>query len=340
MVKVTETEEDVISIAYTSRGQDSDQSGTSYCETAVSTYYNCDMTFKDNTITSGVEPVIDIVKNAVTDAWHFITKIASKVYRAVLDTVEAIVGALEWVFNAINTTIEKLIAFVKFLFEWDDIRRTKEVLRNMTELYLKDQVESLGGQFPVRVIVDALLDALASLANTMTDLFDNEIYIPVISEILEAISIPSISNVDMFSWIAATPSERSASILPHEFEKVVHIAGHAAGGFTAFTCCFLVGLQAEAPSGKKPFSLPAEILSRVGAALVGTADFLVPSSPVENTAVAAVAKVTTAASIISKVLICGPVQKKLAVAGSRFSALAVGDGHAASAIVDSIFVTG
>lgn len=51
MVKVTETEEDVISIAYTSRGQDSDQSGTSYCETAVSTYYNCDMTFKDNTIT-------------------------------------------------------------------------------------------------------------------------------------------------------------------------------------------------------------------------------------------------------------------------------------------------
>lgn len=81
----------------------------------------------------------------MTDAWHFITKIASKVYRAVLDTVEAIVGALEWVFNAINTTIEKLIAFVKFLFEWDDIRRTKEVLRNMTELYLKDQVESLGG---------------------------------------------------------------------------------------------------------------------------------------------------------------------------------------------------
>ncbi|KAJ2995714.1 hypothetical protein NUW58_g1195 [Xylaria curta] len=457
---------------------------------------------------SGVEAVIDIIKDAATDAWHFIAEIAGKVYRAVLDTVEAIVGALEWIFNVIKTAIEQLIAFVKFLFEWDDIRRTKDVLHNVTKLYLKDQVDGLGGiktlfdneivevektlsewaglgdwaplskppsssavspakdqtassmsfanhfknnfgslvvketkattnvvqetidglldalskegevlsevytklqevatNMPsmsvadalkkiavifgegllssVRVVVDALLDALASLANTMIDLLDTQIYIPIISDILEAIGVPNISYFDLFSWIAAVsftvvykitngeapfpdnsnvnaiksasswadlaalfgrttdykaPSEIKSGIIPHELEKVVHIAGHAAAGFTTFTCCFLVGFEAEASSGENPFSLPAAILGGVGSALVGTADFLAPYSPVENTAVAAVAKATTAASIISKIIFCGPVQSKLAVAGSGFSALAVGDGRATSAIVDSILV--
>lgn len=93
---------------------------------------------------SGVEAVIDIIKDAATDAWHFIAEIAGKVYRAVLDTVDAIVGALEWVFNQIKTFIEQVIAFIKFLFEWDDIRRTKEVLHNVIQLYMKYQVGNIG----------------------------------------------------------------------------------------------------------------------------------------------------------------------------------------------------
>lgn len=92
---------------------------------------------------SGVEAVIDVIKDAATDAWHFVAKIAGKVYRAVLDTVHAVVGAVEWVFKAIKTAIEDIINFIKFLFEWDDIRRTKDVLHNLIKRYLEGQVNDI-----------------------------------------------------------------------------------------------------------------------------------------------------------------------------------------------------
>ncbi|KAI1823536.1 hypothetical protein F4861DRAFT_549638 [Xylaria intraflava] len=470
---------------------------------------------------SGIDAVIDIIKDAATGAWHFIAEIAGKVYRAVLDTVEAIVGALEWIFDVIKTAVEKLIDFVKFLFAWDDITRTKDVLYNISKLYLTNQVSTLGeiktlfdnqivdventlsqwaglgdwtplgdvasnkpaisatdpvkdqtassmsfanhfknnfGQLTVtesrattdivqgtidallnaisnegqvlsavyvklqevatnipsmsvadsikqiavilgegllssvRVVVDALLDALSSVANTVIDLLDTQIYIPIISDILEWIGIPSVSFFDLFTWIGAVgftvvykaingeapfpdnsnvTALKSASTwdelaglfgraadgasqvtttaivtLPHEVAKIVHIAGHATAGFTTFMGSFLAIFEAEALSGDNPFSLPATILGGVSSALIGASEFLVPTLPVENTAVSAVSKACTVASIISKIIFSGPVQGKLAVTSSGFSSLAVNDGRATSAIVASIiaipqlFVTG
>ncbi|KAI1433598.1 hypothetical protein GGR50DRAFT_695934 [Xylaria sp. CBS 124048] len=462
---------------------------------------------------SGVEAVIDIIKDAASDAWHFIAEIAGKVYRAVLDTVDAIVGALEWIFNVIKTAIEKLVEFVKFLFAWDDITRTKDVLYNISKLYLEYQVDGLGdvktlfdsqiaavettlsqwaglgdwtplgnvasnppansatdpskdqtassmsfanhfknnfGQLTVteskattdivqstidallsaissegqvlssvytklqdvavnipsmsvtdsikqiavvlgegllssvQVVVDALLDALASVANTVIDLLDTTIYIPIISDILELIGVPSISFFDLFSWIGAVgftlvykiangeapfpdnsnvTALKSASTweelaglfgraadgssgaatqalvtIPPEVAKVVHIAGHATAGFTTLMGSFLVAFEAESPSGDNPFSLPAAILGGVGSALIGAAEFLVPTMPVENTAVSAVSKACTAISLVSKILFSGPVQAKLGVSSSGFAALAVNDGRATSAIVQSILI--
>ncbi|KAI1295933.1 hypothetical protein F5Y03DRAFT_387328 [Xylaria venustula] len=461
---------------------------------------------------SGVEAIIDIIQDAATNAWHFIAEIAGKVYRAVLDTVDSIIGALEWIFNVIKSAIDDLIEFVKFLFAWDDITRTKDVLYNVSKLYLKNQVDGLGtvktlfddqilevektlsqwaglgdwtplgnvasnppgtsatsaakgqtassmsfanhfknnfGQLTVtgtkatvdivqdavdvllnavsnegavlsavytklqevatnitslsvtdaikqiavilgegmlssvKVVVDALFDALSSVANIVIDLLDTTIYIPIISEILDLIGVPSISFFDLFAWIAAvsftlvykiangdapfpdnsdvnalksaatwddlaglfgksadgTASTQSAAItLPHELAKIIHIAGHATAGFITLVGCFLVGFEAESPSGNNGYSLPAAILGGVGSALSGVAEFLVPSMPIENTAVSAVAKATTAAGLVATIIFAGPVQSKLAVAGSGFSSLAVNDGRATSAIVDSILV--
>ena len=92
---------------------------------------------------SGVEHIVDIIKDAATDTWHFIARIAGKVYSAVLDTVEAVIGAIEWVFNAIKTAIEDLIRFIQFLFEWDDISRTKHAMANIARLYVQAQVEAI-----------------------------------------------------------------------------------------------------------------------------------------------------------------------------------------------------
>lgn len=92
---------------------------------------------------SGVPSVIQIIKDAVSDAWHFLATIEGNVYRAALDSVDAVIGAVEWVFNAIETGIEELIQYLEFLFDWDDIKRTKDVLCNITEQWLNSQVESI-----------------------------------------------------------------------------------------------------------------------------------------------------------------------------------------------------
>ncbi|RAH43130.1 uncharacterized protein BO95DRAFT_502762, partial [Aspergillus brunneoviolaceus CBS 621.78] len=67
--------------------------------------------------------------------------IGSKVYHAVLDTAHAVVGAVQWVFDKVKTGIQKLIQFVEMLFQWDDIRRCKDVMHNTIKLYLQNEVE-------------------------------------------------------------------------------------------------------------------------------------------------------------------------------------------------------
>ncbi|KAK1622870.1 hypothetical protein BDP81DRAFT_410996 [Colletotrichum phormii] len=92
---------------------------------------------------SDIENVVDIIKDDASEAWHFAATISGKVYRAALTSVEAIVGAAEWIFNAVKTGIEKLTSFVEFLYSWDDIERTKDVLCNMTKQWLRDQIDYL-----------------------------------------------------------------------------------------------------------------------------------------------------------------------------------------------------
>ncbi|KAF5010837.1 hypothetical protein FDECE_3010 [Fusarium decemcellulare] len=103
-----------------------------------------------NAVTSAADEVADAVKHAVsivrntlTGALHLVLKIADQVYHAALTTVDAIVGAVEWVFHAIETAIEDIIQFLEFLFEWDDIKRTKNVICNLTKQWVSGQIGTL-----------------------------------------------------------------------------------------------------------------------------------------------------------------------------------------------------
>jgi hypothetical protein len=96
-----------------------------------------------NWLKSGVESVIQFIEDTATGVWHLIVTVAGKVYRAVVDTVETVMGAVEWAFNAIKTAIGDLIKFLEFLLEWDDIKRTKNVLKNLTKLFLDHQVDQI-----------------------------------------------------------------------------------------------------------------------------------------------------------------------------------------------------
>ncbi|KAJ6186636.1 hypothetical protein N7519_007937 [Penicillium mononematosum] len=460
---------------------------------------------------SGVEAVIDIVYDAVSDAWHFIATIAGKVYRAVLDTVDAIVGAVEWVFNVIKTAIVDLIHFIEFLFSWNDIKRTKNVLHNVVKLYVQNQVDqiprakaafnahiaeaeqSLGkwagitdwspigsaasqpasgntsnpakgtnlgltnqvhhvsilGDLPsqddvqslvdqlltglsnegavlgqvynqlralasdfsslnvgdvlkrlaviladgvlssAQVVVDALLDVLQRVAESAIGLLDTKMHIPIISDILNAIGVPDISFLDLFTWIAAVgytvvykianneapfpdTSEVSAIIsastwddlsalfhpksakkvnnivrrapvsalitLPEAVQSALFIASHATAGFMLFVGDIVGSLEAEFVSGENPFSIPSAVLGVIVAAFEGGGNALVPKAPIDNTAVTVISDVTIAAVIVSKLIFSGPVQSRLGASSSKFSGLAVDDGRATGAIVNTILI--
>ncbi|GAB1193982.1 hypothetical protein APSETT444_003219 [Aspergillus pseudonomiae] len=285
---------------------------------------------------SGIEAVVEVIWHEATQAWHFVVTIAGDIYRAILDTVEAVVAAVEWIFNAIKTAIKAIIQFIEFLFEWDDIKRTKNVLYNISKQFFQHQIDSIGdakstfnnkiesvekslnewadvdwsplgdsiskpassssksnsqNQTPgsqllvhhyknnansvsvvadspfsgdinkdpaqkalndlhsalskedkvisgfrdeigevakqfatmtiedaikkivailvdgilasVEVVVDALLDLLQDLATAVVGMVDAKLHIPIISDILNAIGIPDISFLDLFTWVAA-----------------------------------------------------------------------------------------------------------------------------------------
>ncbi|KAF7592488.1 hypothetical protein BBP40_000223 [Aspergillus hancockii] len=94
-------------------------------------------------IKHAAQTVGKIIRDAATGTLHFFAKIGNKIYHAVLDTVHAIVSAAEWVFNKIKAGIKALINFLEMLFQWDDIRRSKDVIHNAIKLWMQHQVDYL-----------------------------------------------------------------------------------------------------------------------------------------------------------------------------------------------------
>jgi hypothetical protein len=84
-----------------------------------------------------------------------------------------------------------------------------DLINDFGNLSLNDILKRMAGIFAegmlssAQVVIDALLDVLAQLAPAAVGLLDTEIYVPVISDILEAIGVPSISFLDLFTWMAA-----------------------------------------------------------------------------------------------------------------------------------------
>ncbi|KAH7229825.1 hypothetical protein BKA60DRAFT_628384 [Fusarium oxysporum] len=96
-----------------------------------------------NWLKTGVEKVVDFAKETATGLWQFIVSVGSDVYAAVLDTVDAVVGAVEWVFDQIKTGVNKVLRYLEFLFDWDDIRRTKQVTHNLVRCHLTEMVSGI-----------------------------------------------------------------------------------------------------------------------------------------------------------------------------------------------------
>ncbi len=90
-----------------------------------------------------VKHVVEIVKDTATDAWHFIVTIAGKVYGFLLKTVEEIGQALVVIWKQFVKGLEDLWNFIKFIFAWGDIVRTKQAMMQLIRIFFGSMADEL-----------------------------------------------------------------------------------------------------------------------------------------------------------------------------------------------------
>lgn len=99
---------------------------------------------------SATSYAIGLIEDTEADVWHFVATIAGTTYKFVLDCAEKVAGAVVAVYRAIKAFIEDLIAWLEFLLEWGDFKRSMEVCREVVLMslnYIIDHVDDLKSSF-------------------------------------------------------------------------------------------------------------------------------------------------------------------------------------------------
>jgi hypothetical protein len=118
---------------------------------------------------SAVKFVVNVVKDEASGVWNFIAQIGEDIYQAVLNTVYAVVGAVEWVFKQIEVAIEDLLAFLSFLFSWEDIVTTHKVMKNVFIQSTQQAIDSLAGmKTSIPELFTSLINQMNGWANLPT----------------------------------------------------------------------------------------------------------------------------------------------------------------------------
>lgn len=152
---------------------------------AVALNENCLMAVNNSTLVGGVfddiiytaedifnflkdsaEKVYNIAIHYVEEAWNFILDIGGKIYSFVIDCADKLVGCIQAVFNYIKVGIEKIVDFLKFMFDWDDVLKTKDVSKKLFNLGLDKLGESANGiKDTVQDFIDEITKNIDAWAN-------------------------------------------------------------------------------------------------------------------------------------------------------------------------------
>lgn len=106
---------------------------------------------------SATSYAIGLMEDTESDIWHFVANIAGTTYHFALDCAEKVAGAMVAIYSAIKAFIEDLIAWLEFLLEWGDFKRSMEVCREVVLMSLN-------------FIIDHVQDLQSAFDNGLTDL--------------------------------------------------------------------------------------------------------------------------------------------------------------------------
>lgn len=76
----------------------------------------------------------DIFITLVDDGWQFIVKIGEKIASFVIDCAEKIAECAKEIFNLIKVNAKKLIDYLKFVFDMEDVLKTRDVIKKVFNL--------------------------------------------------------------------------------------------------------------------------------------------------------------------------------------------------------------
>jgi hypothetical protein len=89
------------------------------------------------------DDVVQFVVTVADDIYYFLIQIGDQIYHAVMDCYNAIAGAIEFVLHKIEVAFEKLAAWLGFIFNWSDIKRTHLVMKNIIKQYTNQVVNNI-----------------------------------------------------------------------------------------------------------------------------------------------------------------------------------------------------
>ncbi|KAH8686166.1 hypothetical protein BGZ61DRAFT_533733 [Ilyonectria robusta] len=89
------------------------------------------------------QTVSEFVVHFANEAWHFVATIGTDVYHAVLDTVVAVVNAVEFVFQKLEVAFEDLFRWLGFIFSWQDIKRSHSVMKYTLKAQIQNFINSI-----------------------------------------------------------------------------------------------------------------------------------------------------------------------------------------------------
>jgi len=141
-------------------------------------------------VNEGFTFLVRKVTEAAESVYEFICKVGQSIKKFVVSTLEEIGGFFTWLWEKIKVGVEKVWDYVKFLFNWEDILKVKDTIKQ----YLSDSVNTVGGYIPK--FRKKTLDGIDTLLAKLDDLRDE-------------LQVPNLGKDDRLSKVAAdnTPAE-------------------------------------------------------------------------------------------------------------------------------------
>jgi hypothetical protein len=105
-----------------------------------------------------------IAIRTVNGFYELVVQVGTSLYNAVVDTAQAVLGVMQVVFQKLKVAYNDLVSWLGFVFDWQDILRTKAAIKGIYKLWTAHVVASLDS---LRTSSDAMFDGLSKRVTEM-----------------------------------------------------------------------------------------------------------------------------------------------------------------------------